>query len=70
MRPNPACTRLALRAVFQSYFRVVIVIRGASAVRRNRPAGDAHVRPLRSMRQGGCAALPEHRARRGLLSVS
>ena len=43
--PNNACTRLALRAVFQGYFRVVIAFRGASAVRRNRPAGDAPVRP-------------------------
>ena len=42
--PNNACTRLSLRAVFNSYFCVVIAFRGASAVRRNRPAGDAPVR--------------------------
>lgn len=40
---NTACTRLSLRAEFQSYFRVVIVFRGASVVRRIRPAGDAYV---------------------------
>jgi hypothetical protein len=42
--PNTACSRLALRAVFQGYFRVVIVIRGAGVVRRIRQAADAYVR--------------------------
>ncbi len=34
IRTNPACTRPPIRAVFKSYFRVVIAVRGNSAVRR------------------------------------
>ncbi len=44
--PPTVTTRLALRAEFQCYFRVVIAFLGASAVRRNRQAGDASVSPL------------------------
>jgi hypothetical protein len=44
--PNTACSRLALRAVFQGYFRVVIIFRGARVMRRNRQAADAFVMPL------------------------
>ena len=40
-RLTGACSRLALRAEFQSYFRVVIVFRGARVMRRNRQAADA-----------------------------
>ncbi len=46
VRPTSACSRLALRAVFQSYFRVVIAVRGVSAVRRNRQAAEARRRSI------------------------
>jgi len=45
--PNTACSRLALRAEFQSFFRVVIVLRGARVMCRNRQAADAYVRHLK-----------------------
>lgn len=44
MRLTSARTRLALSHEFQSYPRVVIILRGAKVIRRNRPAGEA--RPL------------------------
>jgi len=44
--PNIASSRLALRAEFQSYFRVVITFRGARVMRRNRQAAYADVRCL------------------------
>jgi hypothetical protein len=37
--PNTACTRLPIRCEFQGYFRVVIIFRGASAVRRTLGSG-------------------------------
>jgi hypothetical protein len=38
--PNTACTRPPIRREFQSYFRVVIILRGARVMCRSRTAAD------------------------------